>query len=90
MGMLNSLRHFFIPALSPAMFNVVTIVCARDRSCRWRRRSASHPIVGIAVGTLLGGVAQLALQWPTLRARGLPLPAGCSTGATRACGACCC
>ena len=25
MGMLNSLHHFFIPALSPAMFNVVTI-----------------------------------------------------------------
>ena len=28
MGMLNSLHHFFIPALSPAMFNVATIVCA--------------------------------------------------------------
>src|SRR5262245_57022598 len=28
MGMLNSLGHFFIPALSPAMFNVATIVMA--------------------------------------------------------------
>ena len=28
MGMLNSLRRFFIPALSPAMFNVATIFCA--------------------------------------------------------------
>ena len=28
MGMLNSLGHFFMPALSPAMFNVGTIVCA--------------------------------------------------------------
>ena len=28
MGMLNSLHHFFVPALSPAMFNVVTILCA--------------------------------------------------------------
>ena len=28
MGMLNSLHHFFIPALSPAMFNVATIICA--------------------------------------------------------------
>ena len=26
MGMLNSLGHFFVPALSPAMFNVATIV----------------------------------------------------------------
>src|SRR5919108_3028541 len=28
MGMLNSLHRFFVPALSPAMFNVVTIACA--------------------------------------------------------------
>ena len=28
MGMFNSLHRFFIPALSPAMFNVATIVCA--------------------------------------------------------------
>src|SRR4029450_11142796 len=28
MGMLNSLHRFFIPALSPAMFNVATIFCA--------------------------------------------------------------
>ena len=33
MGMLNSLHHFFIPALSPAMFNVATILCA-SRWCR--------------------------------------------------------
>ena len=26
MGMLNALGHFFVPALSPAMFNVATIV----------------------------------------------------------------
>ncbi|MEQ1575718.1 MAG: lipid II flippase MurJ, partial [Vicinamibacterales bacterium] len=28
MGMLNSLHQFFIPALSPATFNVATIICA--------------------------------------------------------------
>ena len=28
MGMLNSLRHYFVPALAPATFNVCTIVCA--------------------------------------------------------------
>jgi putative peptidoglycan lipid II flippase len=27
MGMANSLRHFFLPAVSPAMFNVSSIVC---------------------------------------------------------------
>src|SRR5690606_17098840 len=28
MGMLNSLRHYFVPALAPATFNVVAIVFA--------------------------------------------------------------
>jgi putative peptidoglycan lipid II flippase len=69
MGMLNALRHFFIPALSPAMFNVVTIVVAAVLIplSPWL---SVDPIMIIAVGTLLGGVAQLALQWPTLRREG--------------------
>src|SRR4051812_2668962 len=28
MGMLNARQHYFVPALSPAMFNVASIVCA--------------------------------------------------------------
>jgi putative peptidoglycan lipid II flippase len=70
MGMLNSLRHFFIPALSPAMFNVATIVCALAFVPIAPRLGLVHPIVVIAVGTLLGGVAQLAIQWPSLRREG--------------------
>ena len=69
MGMLNSLRHFFIPALSPAMFNVVTIVCAVV-FVPLAPMMGIQPIVVIAVATVLGGVAQLALQWPTLRREG--------------------
>ena len=69
MGMLNSLRHFFVPALSPAMFNVVNILCA-FALVPLMPPLGLHPIVGIAIGTLLGGVAQLALQWPTLRGEG--------------------
>jgi len=69
MGMLNSLRHFFIPALSPATFNVVTIISAFTL-VPLMPSLGYHPIVGIAVGTLVGCVAQLALQWPTLRREG--------------------
>jgi putative peptidoglycan lipid II flippase len=69
MGMLNSLHHFFIPALSPAMFNVVTIVCA-FAVVPLAPRLGVAPITVIAVSTLLGGVAQLALQWPLLRREG--------------------
>jgi putative peptidoglycan lipid II flippase len=69
MGMLNSLHHFFIPAFSPAMFNIVTILCA------WfvvplMPGLGIEPIVAIAAGTFLGGVAQLAIQWPALRSEG--------------------
>ena len=76
MGMLNSLRHFFIPALSPAMFNVVTIAAAvlvvpfvlpgNDGPGTLSLDDLRLPIIVIAVSTLLGGVAQLALQLPTL------------------------
>jgi putative peptidoglycan lipid II flippase len=69
MGMLNSLHHYFVPALSPAMFNVLTIVCA-FALVPLMPAFGLHPIVAIAIGTLLGGVAQLALQWPTLHKEG--------------------
>jgi len=69
MGMLNSLHHYFVPALSPAMFNVLTIICA-FAFVPLMPAFGLQPIVAIAIGTLLGGVAQLALQWPTLHREG--------------------
>ena len=79
MGMLNSLRHFFIPALSPAMFNVVTIAAAVAvvpftlpadltalRGTTGEIGVLRPAITIIAISTVLGGVAQLALQVPTL------------------------
>jgi len=69
MGMLNSLHHFFIPALSPAMFNVVTIVFG-FAVVPFAGRIGLQPITIIALSTLLGGLAQLALQWPPLRREG--------------------
>ena len=69
MGMLNSLHRFFIPALSPAMFNVVTIVCAL-LLVPVMPRVGLPAITAVAIGALLGGIAQLALQWPSLRREG--------------------
>jgi putative peptidoglycan lipid II flippase len=69
MGMLNSLHHFFIPALSPAMFNVVTIAVAIG-VVPIAAALGIQPITLIAISTLGGGVAQLALQWPPLRREG--------------------
>jgi len=69
MGMLNSLQRFFIPALSPAMFNVATIVCA-FALVPVMPHVGLPPIAAIAIGTLLGGLGQIALQWPVLRKEG--------------------
>jgi putative peptidoglycan lipid II flippase len=69
MGMLNSLHRFFIPALSPAMYNVATIACA-FLLVPVMPAAGLPAIAGIAIGSLLGGVAQLALQWPALRREG--------------------
>jgi putative peptidoglycan lipid II flippase len=69
MGMLNSLRRFFIPSLSPAMFNVATILCAVALVPVFVRLEWP-PIMAIAIGTLLGGLGQMAIQWPVLRKEG--------------------
>ena len=69
MGMLNSLGHFFVPALSPAMFNVATIVMAVGL-VPFAPSLGVEPIVIIAIATLVGGVGQLAIQWQPLRTEG--------------------
>jgi putative peptidoglycan lipid II flippase len=69
MGMLNSLHQFFIPAVSPAMFNIATIVCA-VLLVPVMPRVGLPAIAAIAMGTLVGGFLQLAVQWPLLRRQG--------------------
>jgi putative peptidoglycan lipid II flippase len=69
MGMLNALHRFFIPALSPAMFNVATILCGL-LLVPIAPALGITPIVAIAVGTLAGGAGQVLLQWPALRREG--------------------
>lgn len=69
MGMLNSLHRFFIPSLSPAMFNIATILCVValvPAMVAWEL----PPIMAVAAGTLLGGLGQMAIQWPSLRREG--------------------
>lgn len=68
-GMLNSLRRFFIPALSPALYNVAVIISA-VAFVPVAQRLGWHPIFGVAVGSLLGGVLQIATQVPSLYREG--------------------
>jgi putative peptidoglycan lipid II flippase len=68
MGILNSLRHFAAPAAAPIFLNVGIIVSALLVSPH-----LSQPIVGLALGVLLGGLLQLGLQIPWLLQKGVSL-----------------
>jgi putative peptidoglycan lipid II flippase len=68
MGMLNARSRFTVPAIAPALFNVGAIaVGAGLWAAGWPPRRA---VMGWAVGTLLGGALQLAVQLPALRRLG--------------------
>jgi putative peptidoglycan lipid II flippase len=69
MGMLNSLHHYFVPALSPAMFNVATIALVAALPPLMPRVGAM-PIMAVAIAALVGGIGQAAIQWPSLRREG--------------------
>lgn len=64
MGMLNARRRFVVPALAPALFNLVSIGIG---VLVWLQRGS--PLDGVlvwSVGTLVAGVAQTLAQLPTL------------------------
>jgi putative peptidoglycan lipid II flippase len=69
MALLNARRRFFVPALSPAMFNIATIACAVILVPLFGRYGI-EPVVAIAIGALVGGLGQVLLQWPAVRREG--------------------
>ena len=66
MGILNSFNHFLFPALAPALLNIGIISGAYLISPRLK-----EPIVGLAIGVLLGGLAQVLFEMPLLIHKGL-------------------
>lgn len=69
MGMLNSLRHYFLPSLAPATFNVVAIVFAFALT-PFMTSIGLPPITSIAIAVTVGGITQVAMQWPALHREG--------------------
>lgn len=59
MGVLNSLKRFAPPAAAPILLNVGIIGAAYLLSPR-----LDEPILGVAIGVIVGGLLQLALQIP--------------------------
>ena len=65
-GVLNTWRRFAIPAFTPVLLNLSMIA-----SCLWISPRLGLPIFGLAIGVMIGGVLQLAVQWAELAHIGL-------------------
>src|SRR5881628_1704657 len=66
MGVLNSVRSFAAPAFSPVLFNIAIIAAAFLLAPLF-----AEPILAVAVGVVIGGLAQFLSQMPALRQAGL-------------------
>jgi len=82
-GILNTWRKFAVPAASPVLLNLALIFSIVIGAPLFRRYGI-EPIYAQCVGVLVGGVLQLALQIPALRALNLMPRVGASFKALRA------
>ena len=68
MGILNVFGHFAAPALAPVLLNLA-IICSVIFICPY----LSNPVMGLAIGVIIGGGLQLLLQVPFMIRKGLIL-----------------
>jgi putative peptidoglycan lipid II flippase len=81
-GILNTWKHFAVPAATPVLLNVSMIVAAAWLA-PWFGAHGIEPIYALAAGVMVGGALQLAVQLPALHRLGmLPRP-GLGWGAMR-------
>ena len=69
-GILNSWKHFVVPAATPVLLNLSVIAAAwllRPQFEAWGLR----PVYALAVGVMVGGVLQLAVLVPALKRIGM-------------------
>ncbi|MCX7868531.1 MAG: murein biosynthesis integral membrane protein MurJ [Terrimicrobiaceae bacterium] len=70
MGMLNASGVFGVPALASSFFNIGSILCGALAGWWLDPSFGPRALVGLALGTLLGGFLQFAVQLPALRRAG--------------------
>lgn len=69
-GVLNTYKRFAVPAATPVVLNLCMIGAALGLT-PWVTQQGWPPVLALAGGVMVGGVLQLALQVPALRALGL-------------------
>ena len=69
-GVLNTWKRFAVPAATPVLLNVCMIAAAWLLA-PWFKARGIEPIYAMGVGVMAGGILQLAVQIPALRALGM-------------------
>jgi putative peptidoglycan lipid II flippase len=70
MGMLNARNVFGVPAMASSFFNLGSIVAGVLLGYWLDPHFGTRAILGLAIGTLVGGALQLLVQLPTLKRQG--------------------
>lgn len=65
-GVLNTWRRFAVPAFTPVLLNISMIAAAL-----WLAPHIEPAVYSLAIGVMIGGVAQLAVQWAALARLGV-------------------
>jgi putative peptidoglycan lipid II flippase len=66
MGMLNAKNVFGVPAMASSFFNLGSIIAGAGFGYLLDPHFGSRALIGLALGTLIGGLAQLLVQVPAL------------------------
>ena len=66
MGMLNSKEVFGVPAMASSFFNIGSIAGGIGLAWMMDPSFGTRALVGLSIGTLVGGLAQLLVQFPAL------------------------
>lgn len=82
-GVLNTWKHFAVPAATPVLLNL-SMIAAALLVAPVLRRYGIQPIYALAIGVVIGGVLQLAVQALALRGIGVLPRIGLTLAALRA------
>jgi putative peptidoglycan lipid II flippase len=82
-GILNTWKRFAVPAVTPVLLNLAVIAGAWW-GVPWFKSIGVQPIYALAVGVMVGGVLQLAVQVPALARLGLLPRIGLAPASLRA------
>lgn len=79
MGVLNTYKMFFGPAMAPATFNIIMIL-AMVLLPSPLKEAGYHPILSLGIGVFFGGFIQMCVQLPMLKTKKLLNFDGINTG----------